>query len=245
MAMGPIETLPDAQQLMLRRGCCARPTRNPAAKGPYCGHPAGHRTDHQGEGACWLHGGRNIIKSGRYSTIKRTRVAELIEEMEETEEPLNTMPEVAATRALLVDYIERYDAFTEALIAWHMSYTAGVETPRLFASLEHLLEMMEANFTEAELKRNKSYQVCVKAVIAFKGANPKPIQILDVADAVRYLSEVTKMVERIGKSMSLNAVSRRDFQRIMTEIGNIIDQVVTSDREKLRIKDKIGNLRLA
>jgi hypothetical protein len=243
--MGAIETLPDAQQLMLRRGCCARPTRNPAAKGPYCGHPAGHRTDHPGEGACWLHGGMNVIKHGRYSSVKRRRVAELIEEMEETEEPLNTMPEVAAARALLVDYIERYDAFTDALIAWHESYMAGVPTPRLFSSLEHLLNEFEENVSETELKRNKSYQTCLKAVIAYKSANPKPVQILDVSDAVRYLSEVTKMVERIGKSMSINAVGRRDFQRIMLEIGNIIDQCVTSDREKIKIRDKIANLRLA
>lgn len=240
-----LETATDEQKLLVLRGYCARPTRNPAAKGPYCTQNAGHKTDHQGEGACWLHGGNNVIKSGRYSSVKRTRVADLIAEMEETEEPLNTMPEVAATRALLVDYIERYDEFTHALIAWHMSYTAGVETPKLFSSLEVLLEQMEANFTEAELKRNRAYQACIKAVASYKTANPKPIQILDVADAVRFLSEVTKMVERIGKSMSLNAVSRRDFQRIMTEIGNIIDNCVQDDRTKLRIRDKIGNLRLA
>lgn len=240
-----LETATDEQKMLIQRGCCARPTRNPAAKGPYCRHPAGQRTDHQGEGACWLHGGNNLIKSGRYSTIKRTRVADLIAEMEETEEPLNTMPEVAATRALLTDYIERYDEFTEALIAWHTSYTAGVETPKLFGALEHVLKTIESIMPDEVLKKDRSYQACSRAVAAFHSSNPKPMQILDVADAVKYLSEVTKMVERIAKSMSINAVGRRDFQRIMLEIGNIIDQCVTSDREKLKIKDKIANLRLA
>jgi len=240
-----LETATDEQKLLVLRGYCARPTRNPAAKGPYCTQNAGHKTDHAGEGACWLHGGNNRIKHGRFSSVKHTRLADLISEMDETEDPLNTLPEVAATRALLVDHINRYDEFTAALIAWHESYMAGVPTPKLFASLESIMEMLETNCTEAELKRNKDYQTCLKAVMSYKSSNPKPIQILDIADSMRLLSEVTRMVERIGKSMSINAVGRRDFQRIMLEIGNIIDQCVSSDREKIKIRDKIANLRLA
>ncbi len=39
---------------------CGAKLRN----GGRCGQAAGHRTDHPGSGACWLHGGRSQFKGG-------------------------------------------------------------------------------------------------------------------------------------------------------------------------------------
>ena len=88
--------------------CGARTKR---ARG-LCRQAAGARTDHPGEGRCWLHGGATPVKHGRYSTIRRARVAELIAEQDRDPDPLDTLPEIRAVRALFVDYLERYDAYT-------------------------------------------------------------------------------------------------------------------------------------
>ena len=80
-----------------------------------CTRPAGWGTDHAGAGPCKLHGGSNPIKSGRYSSIKRERLRELIEELEKDPNPLDMTPELIACRALFVDYVERYDEFTKEL----------------------------------------------------------------------------------------------------------------------------------
>lgn len=87
-----------------------------------CTRPAGWGTDHAGEGRCKLHGGSNPIKTGRYSTINRPRIKELIEGFEADPNPLDMTPELAACRALFQDYIERYDEHVAALLTWHASY---------------------------------------------------------------------------------------------------------------------------
>src|SRR5690242_17851070 len=54
-------------------GRCGSPL--PGKRG-YCAQPAGQRTDHQGLGHCWLHGGRQeTFESPRVVADMRTRVA--------------------------------------------------------------------------------------------------------------------------------------------------------------------------
>lgn len=94
--------------------------------GKPCRHPAGFRTDHPGEGRCYLHGGATPPKThGRYSKITRTRIKDLIEEFAADENPSDLLPELHLLRALVVDYVERYDELTDALIAWHESWKQG------------------------------------------------------------------------------------------------------------------------
>lgn len=90
--------------------------------GGACGRPAGWGTEHVGSGRCKLHGGNNPVKHGRYSQITRPRLKELIEQFGADPDPMNLLPEVVLLRALVQDYIERYDAFTGALIDWHESW---------------------------------------------------------------------------------------------------------------------------
>lgn len=88
-----------------------------------CRRPAGWGTNHVGTGACKLHGGcGGVLKHGRYSKVNRVRLGNLIAEYEDDPDPLNVLPELAAARALFVDFIERYDTWREALLAWHASF---------------------------------------------------------------------------------------------------------------------------
>lgn len=147
----------------------------------YCTQVAGRGTDHPGQGRCKLHGGANPMKHGRYSTLKTEALRDLIAQFEADPEPLSMFPELAACRALFQDYIDRYQAYTAALIAWHDSY-------------------LDPN----------------------RATEPKPRQVLDVADAYRLLAEATTIVARIEKVASDNAISRPDFLRLQGEQGEVV-----------------------
>ncbi len=82
---------------------CGAKTRS----GGKCRKPAGHRTDHPGQGRCHLHGGLTPIRHGRYSSVQRRSVRELVAKFEADPNPLDTLPELALARALLADYLER------------------------------------------------------------------------------------------------------------------------------------------
>lgn len=83
-------------------------------------------------GRCRMHGGKagRPITHGRYSKISRPRIAELLAEQEQDPDPLNILPEIRLLRALIQDYIERYDKMTSALLAWHASFGQETETAK-------------------------------------------------------------------------------------------------------------------
>jgi hypothetical protein len=60
----------------------------------------------------------------------RPRLQELIAENEELDDPLNLLPDLAKLRAIIVDFIERYDQHSSALIAWHESFGDPERTPK-------------------------------------------------------------------------------------------------------------------
>lgn len=102
-----------------RSGFGHLPKMEPGAWGgeEYCKRSAGWGTDRT-SGRCRDHAGRPI-KHGRYSSIDREEISDLIQKFEEDDDPLDILPELAAARALLQDFIERYDEYLTAVIAWH------------------------------------------------------------------------------------------------------------------------------
>lgn len=97
---------------------CGAKTRS----GGRCRKTAGWGTDHPGTGKCRLHGGASPIKHGRYSSVKRELIRRLIEQHADDPDPLDVLPEIAAARALFQDFVERYDEWREAFLAWHESF---------------------------------------------------------------------------------------------------------------------------
>lgn len=59
--------------------------------------------------------------------------------------------------------------------------------------------------------------------------NPRPKHLLDIADASRLVEAVTRVVERIEKVRAANAVSRLELNRIVEEMGRIVNQVLPID----------------
>lgn len=166
-----------------------------------CGLPAGHGTDHVGEGRCRRHGGATPVKHGRYSTITRPRIAELVAQFAADPEPLNIRSELDLLRALTLDFIERYDAFTEALIAWHES----------FGSDE---------------------------------GNPKPTQVIDIADAARLIDRIARVVEIIDKQKQKGALSLETLQRVMESFGAIVAKHVKEPAALQAIEREWGQVAL-
>jgi hypothetical protein len=100
---------------------CGAKTRN----GGRCEKSAGWGTLHVGQGKCKLHGGATPVKHGlrsRYDHINRPRIKALLQAFEADDDPRNLQPEVNLLRALILDYVERYDEHTEGLLAWHASF---------------------------------------------------------------------------------------------------------------------------
>jgi hypothetical protein len=101
----------------------------------YCSNEAGKGTTHFGTGRCMFHGGLRegdgrIRYDHRYSRRMNERYAELVEQFAEDEDPLNLVPEIDMLRALFVDFINRYDETTEALLAWHASFGKEDREPK-------------------------------------------------------------------------------------------------------------------
>lgn len=108
-------------------GRCGAKTKS---SGRPCSKRAGWRTDHPGQGRCYLHGGKTPITHGRYSTVRRERVSELMDELAEDPDPMDLLPEVQLLRALVLDFIERQDELMDAIVAWHESFYTGESEPK-------------------------------------------------------------------------------------------------------------------
>lgn len=74
----------------------------------HCRNRAGFKTDHVGIGKCHLHGGATPVKHGRYSTIKHESLRDLIDEHAADDNWIDTRADVAAARAVLEDFFNRY-----------------------------------------------------------------------------------------------------------------------------------------
>lgn len=210
---------------------CGADTKQSEAKYPSCHRPAGWGTDHAGAGKCKLHGGASIVKSGRYATMDRPRIRDLIAQFELDPDPLNILPEVAAARAIFVDFIERYDEMTAGLLAWHASYSATYlpldeEKAIAFAGLldEHEILLRDVGEpTELQLSNLAAARKYVEALQANRVIEKaKPRVILDISDARTHVDTITKIVERIEKIRAANAISRTDFTRLTDQMGKVV-----------------------
>lgn len=220
---------------------CGAKTR----KGTSCSKVAGWRTPHPGQGRCYLHGGMSPIKHGRYSTIKRERIRELIATHEADADPLNILPEIAALRALFQEFIERYDENSEALIAWHLSWQLTKrplpeEKVLAFEAVVSEWEIALAESGEEATTKQQDDAASARAFIQLlrgQAEEAKPRTVLDLTDAYRVLGEIGKMVERVEKARSANAISRPDLNRIMQEMWRAVDARIGDEAVKTAIRD--------
>jgi hypothetical protein len=211
---------------------CGAKTR----RGSACQQVAGARTDHVGQGKCWLHGGATPIKHGRYSTINRPRLRDLIAQHAADPDPLNVLPEIAALRALFQEFVERYDEHTEALLAWHASFqlTRRPLPEDLVIAFERVVDEWEsvkregAEFTD---QQESNLAQARKFLVVLRGGSEaaKPRTVLDLTDAHRVLGEIGRMVERVEKVRKTMSYDR--VERMVRLMSNDVDAVLPRDEQ--------------
>jgi hypothetical protein len=218
---------------------CGGKTRNPETVNEFCTRPAGWGTDHVGQGRCKLHGGAAVIKSGRYSKIIRTRVAELIKEQEDNPDPLNILPELALARALLIDFVERYDDWRDAILAWHASWNTyrrpiPQELGEAFgAAIDEYENLLRENVGEPSEKQLADLASARKLIKYMRGEElpVRPREVLDVSAAIAHANTISQIVKREQDARADNAISRKDLVRVQTEMGKAVFKRLTDALE--------------
>lgn len=174
--------------------CCSR--NGPKTR--YCRRKAGWGTDHFGAGRCFQHGGLTPITTGRYSGIKRQSVTDAIKQLREHErDPLDLNPELEMQRALLHDFIERYDKFTEALIAWHESNGPNRRKPI------QIMDIADASRMIGNISR----------VV-------ETINRLHPPDTIR-LETLKRIMDAMGEKVAKHVTDEKVLQAIMEDWGSL------------------------
>jgi hypothetical protein len=101
-------------------------------RGGLCQQPPGFKTPHPGVGRCKFHGGCTPVKHGASSSVYALRptIGEAVERFLALENPLDLSSELATMRALAEDFINRYQEWRDALLAWHASYLTDKATAK-------------------------------------------------------------------------------------------------------------------
>lgn len=213
---------------------CGAPLRSGEG---FCSQPAGFQTDHHGSGACWLHGGLPGSYGGRYDSVLRLEIAELIHGFAQDPEPLNILPELFIVRALLVDFINRYEENRNLQLAWYDTWMHQPWKPGDLLMLREALQELETRLRETgeweddasmAAERLRDAMTMLEAMeVCYTG---RPREILDIADAYRMAAEATKIVERVEKIRNRGAVPRTDFVRVMTELGRTVEAALSPSK---------------
>lgn len=119
-------------------------SKRPASRrvGPFCGrikkdgkpcqNLAGYRTPHPGQGQCFKHGGNIVRMNGRYSNVVHDSLREKLDQIANDEVALMDLaPEATLLRALTIDFVNRYELFSQALLKWYATNDASTKPRRI------------------------------------------------------------------------------------------------------------------
>jgi hypothetical protein len=81
--------------------------------------------------------------TGRFSAIKRQSIRERIADIQKFErDAMDLLPEIELTRALLINFVEEYDEFVEALTAWNNTLDPR-QRPVAIPKLEDVTKLLD------------------------------------------------------------------------------------------------------
>jgi hypothetical protein len=114
--------------------------------GQPCRKPAGHSTVHPGSGRCIQHdrGAEQHVKHGWYTKVKHARVREILQDLQDVEmNVMDLIPEATLLRAMTIDYVNRYEDFQAAIMAWYAD-PESTTRPRKILDISDAANLIEA-----------------------------------------------------------------------------------------------------
>ncbi|WP_139806803.1 hypothetical protein [Deinococcus hopiensis] len=189
---------------------CGAKTRS----GKPCKKPAGHGTDHPGEGKCRNHGGVGQKPSTRYQlTNASPTLRQAIEAQQADPDPLNLLPDLLLARSLLQEGIQRHSEVTAAIIAWHASHTSGYE------EAVKLWREQLAKYLEAAAQSGSEPTEPPPPPPIPEAFENKPRQMPDLSGFITLIDRVTGIVERIQKREGERSITLNEVDRVLGELG--------------------------
>jgi hypothetical protein len=194
-------------------------------KDKLCRNPSGFRTDHHGSGRCYLHGGGRGTgrppthgRYMRYSTLNiNSRLKSLIEQHAQDPDPLNLEAEVVLLRALVQDFVERYEGYIDGLA-------------RLKATTDPAIQIL---FSKGELDSDQMIKGFQQLRISLQ---QKPSQILDISVISTLVDRLGHMVERVHKMKSAQSLTPDRVKSMFDGMGLIVMKYCTPEiAEKIRV----------
>lgn len=203
-----------------------------AKREKYCGARAGHGTTHKGVGRCFQHGGTveddARLSHGRYRSIESPRIQELLDELAQDPDPLNVLEDLQLARALLRDYIERSSGRAARL----------QEAKTLAAALDDLeARMQEAEEGAEQLQRVTDARDALEKLAAEKA-------LPDIAEAVKMLDVVSKMIHRVEVLRTAGAVSLDQVRRFLGAVDRVLQHHVADEALRSTIRRDIYAIRV-
>jgi len=107
-----------------------------------CALPAGFQTDHPGTGACWIHGEPDRADTiYRYRGLRQKTVRARLRQLQTVErDVLNLVPDIQLVRAMVIDYVEKYEELVDALLYW---YKTGKQRPSKVPDLGEAIKALD------------------------------------------------------------------------------------------------------
>lgn len=183
-----------------------------------CRHPAGFRTDHSGFGKCYLHGGNAPVKHGRYARVQNQAIKDLLDELEDDDDPMNLLPEVQLLRALVINYVNNYEGYIAALEAWQRSFDKA-----FIGKWQAWWEEMRADILETEDREMRDHMIeQMPDPMSYLPA--KPLNLPDIMQVGGFLVQIGQLVERIKKLKSTDTFSMQTVGRLWASMAGHLTQ---------------------
>ena len=179
-----------------------------AGRSRTCRNPKGRRTDHPGEGRCWLHQGRPPVH-GLYSKayIEAPRVKDLIEAVEKSGQEMDLMGPLRLLHALTLDFVNRFEEMSDAILAWH-SDLRDVDSWAESASVRQATSPEAFDF--AMEKFNERWAVA---------SNAKPRRVMDITNVATLIEKIGKLVQIIEKQRDSGVITLATYTSIMERMA--------------------------
>lgn len=157
----------------------------------------------------------------------------MIDQFAADTDPLNLSHELHLLRALVSDYVERYDQTTAALLAWHASFGRD-----FLAHLAQWRTLVAAHVEETERHGREPDRPFPLPPQPEQFAE-KPRQMVDITAVAGLINQIGAMADRIEKRQQTGTITMVRVAQILDELAmelvNACEEVGIRDDNRTRL----------